>query len=153
MYHRILLAYDGSAGGRRALHEGAKLAVLCRAEVVLFAVVEISPSTLTMSAYAGIGIDKTDYERDLAEGLECLKALGLEPISKIAWGDPAGQIVKMAVEVGADLVVAGRRHKGPLAQLWSRSLESHLVNTLQCSVLIGQSPIAEHFAHLHSASG
>ena len=42
MYNKVLLAYDGSIEGRRALREGAKLAQLCRAEVFLLAVVEIN---------------------------------------------------------------------------------------------------------------
>ncbi len=42
MYKKVLLAYDGSVEGRRALREGAKLAQLCRAEVFLLAVVEVS---------------------------------------------------------------------------------------------------------------
>ena len=41
MYKKVLLAYDGSIEGRRALREGAKLAQLCRAEVFLLAVVEL----------------------------------------------------------------------------------------------------------------
>jgi len=32
MYKKVLLAYDGSIEGRRALREGAKLAQLCEAE-------------------------------------------------------------------------------------------------------------------------
>ena len=39
MYKRVLLAYDGSIEGRRALREGAKLAQLCGADVFLLAVV------------------------------------------------------------------------------------------------------------------
>ena len=42
MYKKVLLAYDGSVEGRRALREGAKLAQLCQAEVFLLAVVEVS---------------------------------------------------------------------------------------------------------------
>ena len=42
MYKKVLLAYDGSVEGRRALREGAKLAQLCRSEVFLLAVVEVS---------------------------------------------------------------------------------------------------------------
>jgi nucleotide-binding universal stress UspA family protein len=41
MYKKVLLAYDGSIEGRRALREGAKLAQLCRADVFLLAVVEL----------------------------------------------------------------------------------------------------------------
>ena len=35
MYRKILLAYDGSTEGRRALREGAALARHCNAEVFL----------------------------------------------------------------------------------------------------------------------
>jgi hypothetical protein len=42
MYKKVLLAYDGSIEGRRALREGAKLTQLCCAEVFLLAVVELS---------------------------------------------------------------------------------------------------------------
>jgi Universal stress protein family len=42
MYKKVLLAYDGSIEGRRALREGAKLTQLCCAEVCLLAVVELS---------------------------------------------------------------------------------------------------------------
>jgi nucleotide-binding universal stress UspA family protein len=45
MYRKVLLAYDGSIEGRRALREGAKLAQLCCAEVFLLAVVELSSIT------------------------------------------------------------------------------------------------------------
>jgi nucleotide-binding universal stress UspA family protein len=45
MYKRVLLAYDGSIEGRRALREGAKLAQLCDAEVFLLAVVETAPAS------------------------------------------------------------------------------------------------------------
>ena len=55
MYTKVLLAYDGSIEGRRALREGAKLAQLCRAEVFLLAVVEL-PSIVTGDA--GLVISK-----------------------------------------------------------------------------------------------
>ncbi len=42
MYRKILLAYDGSTEGRRALREGAALARHCNAEVFLLAVVDTS---------------------------------------------------------------------------------------------------------------
>ena len=55
MYTKVLLAYDGSIEGRRALREGAKLAQLCRAEVFLLAVVEL-PSVVTSDAGLAIPI-------------------------------------------------------------------------------------------------
>jgi len=80
MYTKILLAYDGSIEGRRALREGAKLAQLCRAEVFLLAVVELS-SVVTGDPGLVIPMDEqtANYESTLAEGVERLKALGFSP--------------------------------------------------------------------------
>ena len=54
MYRKVLLAYDGSVEGRIALREGAMLAKLCQAEVVLLAVVNLSAGIM-MAEGAGPG--------------------------------------------------------------------------------------------------
>src|SRR5258708_13087751 len=76
MYKKVLLAYDGSVEGRRALREGAKLAQLCRAEVYLLAVVEIS-SIMTPAARVSIPIEEQagDSKAIPAEGTPPIKAL------------------------------------------------------------------------------
>ena len=58
MYQKVLLAYDGSVEGRRALREGAKLAQLCGAEVFLLAVVENAPALATLEGGVGISMDE-----------------------------------------------------------------------------------------------
>src|SRR5437762_8029608 len=67
MYRKVLVAYDDSIEGRRALREGAKLAQLCRAEVFLLAVVELS-SIVTPDAGLTIPIDEqtANYRATLA---------------------------------------------------------------------------------------
>jgi nucleotide-binding universal stress UspA family protein len=88
MYKKVVLAYDGSIEGRRALREGAKLAQLCSAEVFLLAVVELSP-IMAPDAGLTIPIDEqtTNYKAILAEGVERLKALGFSPTSRLETGD------------------------------------------------------------------
>ena len=117
MYRKVLLAYDGSIEGRRALREGAKLAQLCRAEVFLLAVVELS-SIVTPDAGLTIPIDEqtANYKATLAEGLERLKALGFSPTARLETGDPGQKIADVAEEIGAQLVVVGHRPQGPLAR-------------------------------------
>ena len=80
MYKKVLLAYDGSVEGRRALREGAKLAQLCRAEVFLLAVVEVS-SIMTPEAGLTIPIElqTEDYRTILKEGVERLKVWDSRP--------------------------------------------------------------------------
>ena len=108
MYKKVLLAYDGSVEGRRALREGAKLAQLCRSEVFLLAVVEVS-SIMTPEAGLTIPIElqTEDYKAILNEGTERLKALGFSPIARLEVGDAGQKIAEVAEEIGAHLVVVG----------------------------------------------
>jgi nucleotide-binding universal stress UspA family protein len=144
MYSKVLLAYDGSTEGRRALREGAKLAQLCRAEVFLLAVVELSPIT-SPDAGLTIPIDEqtANYKAVLAEGVERLKALGFSPTSRLETGDPGHEIADVAEEIGAQLVVVGHRPQGPLARWWFGSVGSYLVKRLRCSVLVAQTEISD----------
>ena len=144
MYKKVLLAYDGSIEGRRALREGAKLAQLCCAEVFLLAVVELTP---IMAPDAGLTIpideQKENYKAVLAEGVERLKALGFSPTSRLETGEPGQKIAEFAEEIGAHLVVVGHRPQGPLARWWFGSVGSYLVKRLRCSVLVAQTEITD----------
>jgi nucleotide-binding universal stress UspA family protein len=144
MYKKVLLAYDGSIEGRRALREGAKLAQLCRAEVFLLAVVELSP-IISPDAGLTIPIDEqtANYKAVLAEGVERLKALGFSPTSRLETGDAGQKIADVAEEIGAQLVVVGHRSHGRLARWWFGSVGSYLVKRLRCSVLVGQTEISD----------
>lgn len=151
MYQKVLLAYDGSVEGRRALREGAKLAQLCGAEVFLLAVVENAPALATLEGGVGISMDEqiTAYKAILAEGVERLKAVGFSPTARLGMGAPAQQIAAVAEEIGASLVVVGHRPSGPLARWWFGSVGTYLTDQLRCSVLIAQTEIGDdQFAQL-----
>ena len=143
MYKKVLLAYDGSIEGRRALREGAKLAQLCRAEVFLLAVVELSPIVIPDAGLAVPTDEQTaNYRATLAECVERLKALGFSPTARLETGYPGQKIADVAEEIGAQLVVVGHRPQGPLAR-WFGSVGSYLVKRLRCSVLVGQTEISD----------
>ena len=143
MYKKVLLAYDGSVEGRRALREGAKLAQLCRSEVFLLAVVEVS-SIMTPEAGLTIPIElqTEDYKAILNEGTERLKALGFTPTARLEVGDAGQKIAEVAEEIGAHLVVVGHRPQGALAR-WFGSIGSYHVKRLRCSVLVAQTEISD----------
>src|SRR4029078_5210074 len=116
MYNKVLLAYDWSIEGRRALREGAKLAQLCRSEVFLLAVVEVS-SIMTPEAGLTITIElqNEDYKAILNEATERLKALGFSPTARLEVGDAGQKIAEVAEEIGAHLVVVGEPPTGAAA--------------------------------------
>lgn len=152
MYDKVLLAYDGSIEGRRALREGARIAQFCRAEVFLLAVVEVSAGTGTLEG--GFVIPITEqieiYQKILGEGVERLKAMGFSPTARLGMGEAGREIAGVAEEIGANLVVIGHRPDGPLAR-WFSSVGTYLIKRLRCSVLVAQTEIGdEEFARLLS---
>jgi nucleotide-binding universal stress UspA family protein len=150
MYKKVLLAYDGSIEGRRALREGAKLAQLCHAEVFLLAVVELN-SVASLEGGLAIPFDEqiANYKAILEEGAERLKALGFSPTARLGMGAAGQEIAQVAEEIGANLVVVGHRPTGPLARWWFGSVGTYLVKHLRCSVLVAQTEISDdQFAQL-----
>lgn len=144
MYRKILLAYDGSVEGRRALREGAMLARLAGAEVVLLAVIDLSTGVM-MAEGAGPGAaerQREAYEAVLAEGAERLAALGLSPAALLEFGDPASEIIAAARRSGADLIVVGHRVQGAFARWWGGSVGSSLMENLPCSLLVAHEDVA-----------
>ena len=151
MYKKVLLAYDGSIEGRRALREGARIAQLCGAEVCLLAVVEVSAGTGTLEGGFVISItEQIDiYNKILAEGVERLKAMGFSPTARLGMGDAGREIAGVAEVIDANLVVVGHRPDGALARWWFSSVGTYLVKNLSCSVLVAQTEIDdEEFAQL-----
>jgi len=151
MYKKVLLAYDGSIEGRRALREGAKLAQLCSADVFLLAVVETASSVAALEGGVMISMDEQFeiYRKILAEGVERLKAMGFAPTARLGMGAPGPEIAGVAEEIGANLVVVGHRPSGPLARWLFGSVGTYLVKYLRCSVLVAQTEISDdQFAQL-----
>jgi nucleotide-binding universal stress UspA family protein len=151
VYTKILLAYDGSIEGRRALREGARIAQLCGAEVFLLAVVETSAGLGTLDGGFVLPISEQieDYKKILAEGVERLKAMGFAPTARLGIGEAGREIAKVAEQIGANLVVIGHRPDGALARWWFSSVGTYLIKNLHCSVLVAQTEIDdEEFAQL-----
>jgi nucleotide-binding universal stress UspA family protein len=151
LYKKVLLAYDGSIEGRRALREGAKLAQFCGAEVFLLAVVETSSSVAALEGGVMISMDEqfVTYKAILAEGVERLRAMGFSPTARLGMGAAGQEIAGVAEEIGANLVVVGHRPTGPLARWWFGSVGTYLIRHLHCSVLVAQTEISDdQFARL-----
>ena len=138
MYAHILLCYDGSRDGRRALLEGARLAQICSAQVTLLAVVDSSHGLAIGEAAATGTIEhqRSDLERILAEGEQRLTAMGLSPAAQIEMGDPVEIIAAAAEGMNADLVVVGHHHYSRFARWLTRSVANELADRLDCSLLL-----------------
>lgn len=145
MYGTIVLAYDGSLEGRLALREGARLAQICKARVVLVAVVEPVPELFVGDlSPVYLSSDKAgEIQKILDEGVLRLKRMGLVPEARLERGQPAERITAIARETGADLVVVGHHKQGSLARWLLGSVTATLVDTLPCSLMVARLDIPD----------
>lgn len=141
MYKRILLAYDGSESGQKALLDCHDIAQWGQSELFLVAV---RPMLLNQ-----IGMEGTFYDAELeeheakkyrdilADGLARLTERGHKASGEVLVGESVDQICKCAKRVGADLIVVGHKHLDSWAARWWRgSVSASLVEHSPCSVLI-----------------
>jgi len=138
VYRRILLCYDGTAEGRRALREGAEIATATRAEVCLLAICRSLVAGATPEGVTTMLVECEDgTARTLLEdGVARLRARGLEAHGELALGNPLERIPAAARKLDADLVVLGHRRRGRLARWWTDSPEQSLLDLLSCSILV-----------------
>lgn len=90
MYRKVLLCYDGTAEGRKALREGAEIAYATGAEAHLLA---ICRSLVASSVPEGVTPELVACEEDAAralldEGVHKLNEHGVKARGSLVFGDP-----------------------------------------------------------------
>ncbi len=145
MYKKIVLAFDGSEEGARALREGALLARACGAEVLLLSVAPETGGFLMAEGIQGGVVARMIEERKslLERGCARLTQLGCVNSARLEVGEPAPTIGRVAREVKADLVVVAHRKQSLLARWWSGSTDAFLSDHVTCSLLLSRSAISD----------
>ena len=142
MYSRILLCYDGTTEGRRALRQGADVAMAMKSHAYLLA---ICRNMLASTVPEGVTPELITCEQDtattiLSEGVQWLKDHEVPAEGSLVYGDPLVHIPDTAAKIGADLVVVGYRYRNRLARWWSEEEEVTLLHKLSCSILVAVAP-------------
>ena len=141
MYKKILMAYDGSDAGQRALLDWKEVAQWSDSDVCLLAVM---PSAMSFVGLEGGVYDveleereRRKYEGVLQDGLRRLEEGGWRARGEVVSGEPIDEICKYARKIEADLVIVGHKHLDSWAARWWRgSVSSSLVEHAPCSVLV-----------------
>jgi nucleotide-binding universal stress UspA family protein len=137
MYHKILLAFDGSPDGREALAQVEKLASACGATVHLLAVIDLSESMVIVEGMSFIPDNQRFViQTVLDEGVKRLRGAGCQADGELKYGKPTEQIIMTAREIGADLIVVGHRDQGTLARWLNGSVGESILHQPPCSVLV-----------------
>jgi nucleotide-binding universal stress UspA family protein len=76
------------------------------------------------------------YEQDAETMAAALDGIGLQATSHLRAGDPAQEIISVADDRGADLIVTGTRGLGGIDRLLLGSVARNVITHARCSVLV-----------------
>lgn len=142
MYKTIVLAYDGSEAGQRALLDCQEIGQWSQARLHLVAVMAPPIAMVAVDAWALSPTADTDekehYQSVLDAGPQRLRSAGLEAQGRVVVGNAVDEIARAASAVQADLIVLGHKHLDSWAERWWRgtSVSQSLIEYAPCSVLI-----------------
>jgi nucleotide-binding universal stress UspA family protein len=138
MYQNILLCYDGTAEGRRALRQGADVAMAMKSKAYLLA---ICRNMVAIAVPEGQTPELVNCEQGAAnqlleEGVRWLVEHGVPAQGQLVFGDPLIHIPEVANRIDADLIVVGHRYRNRLTKWWNQAEEATLLNKIHCSILV-----------------
>lgn len=138
MYRRVLLCYDGTREGRRALRQGADIVVSMAAQAYLLAIHQHLVTRAIPDAVTPALVECEDRRAQalLEEGVAWLRERGVLAEGSLEFGAAVDCIATFAQRVGADLIVVGHKQRGPLARWWTASEEESLLERVRCSILV-----------------
>jgi nucleotide-binding universal stress UspA family protein len=143
---RILVGYDGSEGGRRALDRAVEEARSSRSRIAVLSVVNVpldpevprNFGTLDdISADEGGPLSPPpDLVAHLREAHERLAAAGYDAELIWAAGEPGQMIVDTARRIRASAIVLGEHHHGFLGRLFGADVDEEVEREAGCEVIL-----------------
>jgi nucleotide-binding universal stress UspA family protein len=147
MFKRVLLCYDGSEAGRRALKRGAELAILVGAQVYVLSIIPtgVADAAVVASAagHACLVDEAGGYRRLLDDSIEWLKVRGVHAEGYLASGNIIEQIVAFSRRLGVDLIVLGHYPHPSGGFWWGSPQRVSLAERANCCVFVAVNASAE----------
>jgi nucleotide-binding universal stress UspA family protein len=136
-FRTIAVAYDDTDEAKAALKRAETIALACRATIVVFTV-SAPPAVVPGAAgyTPAIPPEAGSIVTQTVKGVdERLAATG-----RALAGVPGQAIVEACEEIGADLLVSGSRHYGPVLRVLLGSVATQLAHKAACPVLVVPRP-------------
>jgi len=145
MFSKIVVGTDGSEAADRALLTACDIAKSNGAALHIIHVPQPETVAFAMGAVAGYHMvttmphdDEVDEAAQKVTDAATKKAMAAgiaAPEAHIAHGEAGDMTVALAEEIGADLIVTGRRGLGALAGLFAGSTSQRISRIAKCAVL------------------
>ncbi|MEU6654461.1 universal stress protein [Streptomyces sp. NPDC046900] len=135
MFHRILVAVDGSPAAHSAIRTTAELAFLTGAQV---RVLHIDTSEVVYDTVVGLEDDEAAH-RVLDSAVATLRQAGIQADGELLDGlvsDVAQAVREAAAGFDADLIVVSPHHRSRLASWFSPSVSIAIAHNSRTAVLL-----------------
>ena len=140
MAKTILLAYNGTREGRTGLFEFTQVIAPGEVETHLLAVVRLPTGAFLAEGFVPESVmeeERARYQEIVDEGVRLLVECGYRVTPHLTYGEPTEEIVELAKQLPADLIVVGHKREASMAQRWWKgSVGASLIEVAPCSVLI-----------------
>jgi nucleotide-binding universal stress UspA family protein len=140
MFKRVLLCYDGTEVGRRALKRGAELAILVGAHVYVLSIVPAGVAEAAVAAgaagHACLVDEPGSFRKLLDESIDLLKARGVTAEGYLASGNIIEQIVAFSRRLAIDLIVLGHYPQPSGGFWWGSPHRASLAERANCCVFV-----------------
>jgi nucleotide-binding universal stress UspA family protein len=143
---RILVGYDGSSAGRRALDRAIAEARESHGHVTVLSVADVPLDLSVPRNFGTLGDISTregsplspppDVVAHLTEARDRLAAAGLD--ADLAWaaGEPGREILETARRIRAHVIVLGEHHHGFLGNLFGADVDAAVQREAGCQVIL-----------------
>ena len=143
---RILVGFDGTAAGRRALDRALDEARGSRGRITVLSVENLpldpeGPRNFgTLSDISDIEdaplAPPPDVVTHLSEARDRLAEAGFDPELIWAAGEPGHAIVEAAQRIRADVIVVGEHHHGFLSGIFGADIDAEVKREAGCDVIL-----------------
>ncbi|HVU93678.1 MAG TPA: universal stress protein [Puia sp.] len=138
-FEKILIAVDDSAESLKAARSGFELAHRLKATIALVFVIDVGKEIvnpdLGMTPRESKAVLQQEAERTLAQFIRMFDGIG-EVIRFMPEGVPEKEIVKIAAEWQADLIVMGTHGRRGLGRMLAGSVADHVIHHAGVPVLV-----------------
>ncbi len=136
MMKKLLIAYDGSEQSKKAFDVSLDLALKYASEVIVLSVVRVAEPPEDVETEAAIDSATESYEKQFVDLRQAAAAKGVEARFEVRPGHPADQIVLVAREERADVIVMGHRGRTRVSHWLLGSISKRVLSYAHCSVFI-----------------
>ncbi|OPX84466.1 MAG: Universal stress protein [Pelotomaculum sp. PtaB.Bin104] len=144
MYNKILVPFDNSSQSFSAAQHALKLAMVSKATVTIFHVIQELLNEPEEKAKVRIGMDRDTIVNELkikAQSMldqlrERLIGNDIKIETSAAFGNPAREILKKAKIEGYDVIVIGSRGLGKIPGILMGSVSNKVCSGATCPVIV-----------------